>query len=441
MTSPRHAEVDDPVRSRAPPRAAVLLRPDPRAAPRRRKLGASAGSSSSSPRAGSPTARPTSWRRGGRRCARTPLDLWQRTQSEVEPGWQVMEDYQRWVLMRRITSKRQVLEVMTEFWENHLHVPTDADGVFTHRVPYGKALRAGALGKFSDLLFTATTHPAMGIYLNNAESTAESAQREPRPRAARAAHARRGQLLRGRRQGLGAHPHRLARRRLEDLRRVLLPRRPRDRPGQGARLQRRQPRQATVASSPAATPTTSPRTPTRRERIARRLAVKFVRDDPPQSLVKALAKTYLKHDTAIVPVLEALVASPVFAASRGTKVRDPAEDVIATWRALQVKARKPVAPGVRRRVDPVADRRPRSATVRLAASRRCRRSPTRPGPRPGRMTGSWRMHYSMAGGWWPRDELAYKSPKSWLPAEEGCASTTSSSTSPRSCSPARPPSS
>ena len=47
---------------------------------------------------------------------RTPQDLWQRTVSEVEPGWQVMQDYQRWVLMRRVVSQRQVLEVMTEFW-------------------------------------------------------------------------------------------------------------------------------------------------------------------------------------------------------------------------------------------------------------------------------------------------------------------------------------
>lgn len=347
---------------------------------------------------------------------RTPLDLWQRTQSEVEPGWQVMEDYQRWALMRRITSQRQVLEVMTEFWENHLHVPTDADGVFTHRVPYGKALRAGALGKFSDLLFTATTHPAMGIYLNNAESTAES----PNENLGR-------ELLELHTLGEGNYSEAD----VKDSARILTGWRvdvwktfaakysPEDhatgrvkvrgfsdanRGADGRKLTRR------YTDYLASHPDTA-------ERIAHRLAVKFVRDDPPAALVKALARTYLKHDTAIVPVLEQLVSSPVFSASRGTKVRDPAEDVVATWRALQVKARKPVAPesGAESILWQTADLGQRPFAW-----------PRPDGPpitndawaSTGRMTGSWRMHYSMAGGWWPREQLAYKSPKSWLPQKK-----------------------
>ena len=66
----------------------------------------------------------------------------------------VMEDYMRRALVRRARSRRQVLEVMTELWENHFHVPVAADGVFTHRVAYGDAIRSRALGRFSDLLFT-----------------------------------------------------------------------------------------------------------------------------------------------------------------------------------------------------------------------------------------------------------------------------------------------
>jgi uncharacterized protein (DUF1800 family) len=344
---------------------------------------------------------------------RTPLDIWRRTQTEVEPGWQVMEDYARWVLMRRILSRRQVLEVMTEFWENHLHVPLDADAVFTHRVPYGKAIRAGALGKFSDLLFTSTTHPAMGIYLDNAESTAE----HPNENLGR-------ELLELHTVGRGN----FSEDDVKDSARILTGWRvdvwrtfaasysPEDhargpvkvmgfkdanRDKDGRKLTRR------YTDYLASRPETA-------QRIARRLAVKFVRDDPPQSLVNSLAKVYLKHDTAIVPVLEALVASPVFAASRGTKVRDPAEDVIATWRALKVKVRKPVSPqsgaeSILWQTSDLGQRpfswpRPDGAPITNDAWAST-----------GRMTGSWRMHYSMAGGWWPRDQLAYKSPKSWLP--------------------------
>ncbi|PUA79248.1 DUF1800 domain-containing protein [Nocardioides currus] len=344
---------------------------------------------------------------------RSPLDLWQRTQSEVEPGWQVMEDYARWVLMRRITSKRQLLEVMAEFWENHFHVPVDADGVFTHRVPYGKALRAGALGSFKDLLFTATTHPAMGIYLNNAEST-KAAPNENLGR----------ELLELHTVGRDAYSEDD----VKDSARILT----------GWRVDVWKTFAAKYSPDDHATGTVKVlkfkdantsrdgRAVTRRytdylathpataERIARKLAVKFVRDDPPAALVKHLAKVYLKHDTEIVPVLHELVSSPVFSASRGTKVRDPGEDVVATWRALQVKARKPGSDssgaeailwqtsGLGQR--PFAWSRPDGQPITNAAWAST-----------GRMTGSWRMHYSMAGGWWPKDDLRYRPPKAWLP--------------------------
>ena len=55
-----------------------------------------------------------------------------------------------------------------------------------------------------------------------------------------------------------------------------------------------------------------------------------------------LAEVYLAHQTAIVPVLQALVAHPEFAASAGAKVRTPTDDVVATYRALDVAVRRPV---------------------------------------------------------------------------------------------------
>src|SRR5580765_8037280 len=48
--------------------------------------------------------------------------VWQRQVTGVRGGWQVMEDYGRRLLLRRMMSPRQVLETMTEFWESHLHV-------------------------------------------------------------------------------------------------------------------------------------------------------------------------------------------------------------------------------------------------------------------------------------------------------------------------------
>ena len=85
--------------------------------------------------------------------------------------------------------------------------------------------------------------------------------------------------------------------------------------------------------------------PSTAERIARKLCVRFVSDDPPASLVEALAETYLDHDTAIVPVLERLFRSKAFASSVGAKVRRPFEDLAATLRILHIRP----DPGGRRR--------------------------------------------------------------------------------------------
>jgi len=74
--------------------------------------------------------------------------------------------------------------------------------------------------------------------------------------------------------------------------------------------------------------------PSTAKRIATKLCVRFVSDDPPAALVTRLAKVYLDNRTAIAPVLRALFASAEFAASAGAKTRTPYEDVVATVRTL-----------------------------------------------------------------------------------------------------------
>ena len=84
------------------------------------------------------------------------------------------------------------------------------------------------------------------------------------------------------------------------------------------------------------------RHPKTAERIARKLAVRFVSDAPSDRLVAHLAQVYLDNDTAIKPVLRALVASPEFRASAGLKVRTPTDDVVATHRVLGTQIAGPV---------------------------------------------------------------------------------------------------
>ena len=81
--------------------------------------------------------------------------------------------------------------------------------------------------------------------------------------------------------------------------------------------------------------------PATARRIARRLCVKFVSDNPSAGLVAHVAAAYRRSGTKIRPTLLALVDHPEFAASAGAKVRMPAEDYIASVRALRVGLRPP----------------------------------------------------------------------------------------------------
>lgn len=79
-------------------------------------------------------------------------------------------------LMRAVVSDHQLLEVMTDFWENHFSVfrgkmPTQ----FTLLEYDRDVIRPRALGKFRDLLGAVAHSAAMLYYLDNFQSSADSA--------------------------------------------------------------------------------------------------------------------------------------------------------------------------------------------------------------------------------------------------------------------------
>lgn len=346
---------------------------------------------------------------------RSPQDLWTRQTSQVEGGWEVMADYQRWLLVRRITTNRPVAEMMAEFWMNHLHVPVHHDATFTHRFSYDQALRRHALGRFEDVLRAATTHPAMGIYLDNAVST----RTHPNENLGR-------ELLELHTVGYGAYDEddvkassRILTGYLVDMWRTWTPSYSTTDHWTGP-----------VAVLGFRAANTDPdgravvddylrylaRHPATARRIARKLCVKFVRDDPPAGLVERLAEVYLRHDTAIKPVLLALVDSREFKAAAGQKVRDPSEEVVATYRALRVTLS-----------DPPAGDNSHAARAILWQAASVGAVPfewPRPDGQPidnaswaspARLLASMETHWSMAGGWWPSDGIRYRTPQAWMP--------------------------
>src|SRR5215471_97911 len=76
-------------------------------------------------------------------------------------------------ILRAVLSRRQLQEVMDDFWFNHFNVFAGKElddlwiGYYEQR-----AIRPFLLGRFRDLLFAVTKHPAMLVYLDNTLSTA-----------------------------------------------------------------------------------------------------------------------------------------------------------------------------------------------------------------------------------------------------------------------------
>jgi uncharacterized protein (DUF1800 family) len=96
------------------------------------------------------------------------LEKAQRERSRI-----VLQDAVEARVLRDVLSRRQLQEVMADFWFNHFNVFSGKglDDVWIGNYEE-QAIRPFALGRFRDLLFATTKHPAMLVYLDNTLSTA-----------------------------------------------------------------------------------------------------------------------------------------------------------------------------------------------------------------------------------------------------------------------------
>lgn len=87
----------------------------------------------------------------------------------------VKEDLQQATLLRAIYSRRQLYEVMVEFWTDHFNIAQDKlDCAWLKVVDDREVIRAHAMGNFYDLLWASMHSPAMLHYLDNQENYAHS---------------------------------------------------------------------------------------------------------------------------------------------------------------------------------------------------------------------------------------------------------------------------
>jgi uncharacterized protein (DUF1800 family) len=331
-------------------------------------------------------------------------------------GWEYALDLANYTMLRRIYSDHQVLETMVDFWSNHLHVPTRVDRAWVPRYDYDLLVRRHALGRFEDLLVECSLHPAMQIFLDN-EKSVKDAPNENQGRELLELHTV-GRASGYTEQMVKDSAKLLSGYTVDDSgsswRTVYDPNQHTtgavtvldfahpNGAGDGRALTREYLRH--LARHPATAQT-----------IARKLALRFVSDEPSAQLVDHLAKTFLASGTDIKATLRALVAHPEFRSSAGAKVRTPIEDLVATARVLEVKATKPgngeafarkishVQGGMILYQWPRPDGPPDRNSAWSSATR---------------VMVSFRMHWLFAGGFHPNRDVTYRSTASWLPKKK-----------------------
>ncbi|MBL8080682.1 MAG: DUF1800 family protein [Anaerolineales bacterium] len=71
-------------------------------------------------------------------------------------------------LIRQLYSKRQLYEIMVEFWSDHFNIYIEkGNGFYLKTVDDREVIRKHALGSFRDLVWASAHSPAMMIYLDN----------------------------------------------------------------------------------------------------------------------------------------------------------------------------------------------------------------------------------------------------------------------------------
>lgn len=346
----------------------------------------------------------------------TPLQKFQTNERRTLQRHHYGLDLGNWSTLRRMYTSWPVLETMVDFWSNHLHVSTGDDRAYLHQHDYHLMLRRHALGRFEDLLIAASTHPAMSLYLDNWRST-RNAPNENQGR----------ELLELHTVGTeAAYTEDM----VKDSAKILSGYSVRwgstyegfyDSANHTTGAVRVLGFSHANASSDGREVATAylrylARHPATARNVARRLAVRFVSDTPSDRLVSHLATVFTESGTDIRATLLALVADPEFRGSAGQKVSTPVDDLVATVRALGVTARRP-SRGRSSASFPMTLNYFHNG-LRLYSWPRPDGAPeTNPEWSSGvRMLRSYRVHWLLAGGYYPKVDVTYLKAVGRIPA-------------------------
>ncbi|HVV07448.1 MAG TPA: DUF1800 domain-containing protein [Puia sp.] len=258
-------------------------------------------------------------------------------------------------ILRAAYAQNQLREVMTDFWFNHFNVSITKNDCAQFIPVYERdVIRPGALGHFGDLLKATAQSPAMLYYLDNFSSSGPMDEMRPMARVARKA------------QGLNENYAR----ELMELHTMGV---------DGGYTQQDVTQAARVLTGWTVRESGYLFTPRRHDRgektvlgkhfgpnggeeeglqlldmlahypstahfICRKIAIRFVNDDPPAALVDRMARTFTDKNGDIRQVLLTMVYSPEFWSSRAIreKTKSPFELAIGAVRSLHARIAQPM---------------------------------------------------------------------------------------------------
>ncbi len=330
-----------------------------------------------------------------RRAQRQQIRAWA-AEEGYRPQKELIAQLYTQKILRATYSENQLHEVLTDFWFNHFNVSLTDNQSRGFLFSYERdAIRPFLVGSFRDLLGATARHPAMLTYLDNAQSSAAEGMpttfepREARRRGPRA-QGRRRPSARRRPSGLNENfarellelhtlgvdggytqedvvevaraftgwtvvpPNRLewVERRLQGARRaggegfylegLFLFRADAHDAGKKKILGHSLPAGRGLEDGEAVLDVIAAHPSTARH-LATKLAVRFVGDDPPASLLERLAGTFEASKGDISEVLRDLVRSPEFWSPEAVrqKVKSPFEVAISAVRALDGEVYRP----------------------------------------------------------------------------------------------------
>jgi uncharacterized protein (DUF1800 family) len=252
-------------------------------------------------------------------------------------------------IYRAVLSERQLEEVLVDFWFNHFNVFLEKGADRWLTTSYEReAIRPHVLGKFEEMLKATARHPAMLFYLDNWQSVSETfGKRLPKVRGINENYARElmelhtlgvdggytqkdvqevarcftgwtiEQPLRGAKFRFAARMH-------DNGEKVVLGQKIAAGGGMEDGLR--------VIAMLAKHPNTA-------RFVSRKLAQRFVADEPPAALVEKMARTFVKSDGDLKEVMRTLIYSTEFSSEGAyrAKMKSPLEMVAGALRASEAK--------------------------------------------------------------------------------------------------------